>query len=514
MMVAELDAAKAFLNVLRSKRRFKLLVDAAEACIQNGLNDPQIVIWQAQGLIETGKAGPARISLSNLVANIPVGGEVFREIKGLLGRAWKQTFFDTRDKSSPEAQDAIRTSFVEYKAGFDAGSPWAGVNLLALSAFAKRNGIPMPADIDLRPLAITVLGLLEDERHDNWYHGSRAEAYLATGNLEKAEIEIGKYVRDVATTAFELGSTLRQFTELWQLGERDQRGHGIIEALRAALLSKEHGHVRMSPDQVRQSVVAEGPSPAQLQAILGSGGQAAYDWWCRGVAAAQSVGIISHVTEGRLGTGFLVRRRDIFAGDPHTKDDLIVMTNAHVICEPPRGGAIAFGVANITFEAVDKNRGFEFSKLLWQSPVGALDCALLELKDQPFGIKPLDISPTIPPRPTPDAKAPPRVFVIGYPGGRQLTFSFEDNRLLDHEAPPQGTPRTPGVCHVHYRAPTEGGSSGSPVFESSLWQVIALHHAGGKAMPKLNGEAGTWPANEGIWIQSILEKATAEGPRP
>jgi hypothetical protein len=44
--------------------------------------------------------------------------------------------------------------------------------------------------------------------------------------------------------------------------------------------------------------------------------------------------------------------------------------------------------------------------------------------------------------------------------------------------------------------------------------VIALHHAGGKAMPKLNGEAGTWPANEGIWIQSILEKATAEGPRP
>jgi hypothetical protein len=173
MMVAELDAAKAFLNVLRSKRRFKLLVDAAEACIQNGLNDPQIVIWQAQGLIETGKAGPARISLSNLVANIPVGGEVFREIKGLLGRAWKQTFFDTRDKSSPEAQDAIRTSFVEYKAGFDAGSPWAGVNLLALSAFAKRNGIPMPADIDLRPLAITVLGLLEDERHDNWYHGSR-----------------------------------------------------------------------------------------------------------------------------------------------------------------------------------------------------------------------------------------------------------------------------------------------------------------------------------------------------
>ena len=101
MMVAELDAAKAFLNVLRSKRRFKLLVDAAEACIQNGLNDPQIVIWQAQGLIETGKAGPARISLSNLVANIPVGGEVFREIKGLLGRAGSRLFLTPGTNRAP-----------------------------------------------------------------------------------------------------------------------------------------------------------------------------------------------------------------------------------------------------------------------------------------------------------------------------------------------------------------------------------------------------------------------------
>ena len=67
--------------------------------------------------------------------------------------------------------------------------------------------------------------------------------------------------------------------------------------------------------------------------------------------------------------------------------------------------------------------------------------ALLELKEQPAGIKPLDISTTIPPRPAPDTKPLPRVFVIGYPGGRQLTFSFEDNHLLDHEAPPRGTPR-------------------------------------------------------------------------
>jgi len=514
MATTELDAAKAFLKVLRANRRFEFLVDAAEACSRNGFKDPQIAIWHVQGLIEIGKAPAARVLLSSLAANAPVGSQLFLEAKGLLGRAWKQTFFDSKDRSSPEACDAIRSSFFEYKAGFDAGSPWAGVNVLALSAFAKRNGIPLPADIDPRPLAITVLGQLEAERHDNWYHGSRAEAYLATGDLEKVEIEIGKYVRDEFTTAFELGSTLRQFTQLWELDKQGQRGHGIIETLKIALCSKAQGHIQMSPDEVRQSIASPGPTHDQLQAILGSGGQAAYEWWSRGLLAAQSVGVISHIAEGRLGTGFLVRRSDLFTDVPDDKkNDLIVMTNAHVICEPPTGIAIAFGDANITFEAVDKSRTYEFSKVLWQSPAELLDCTLLELKEQPDGLKPLAISRTIAPIPeSPDA-ARPRVFVIGYPGGRQLTFSFEDNHLLDHEAPARGRPPIPGVCRVQYRAPTEGGSSGSPVFESSLWRVIALHHAGGKEMPRLNGQAGAGPANQGIWIQSIVNATTAASVR-
>jgi V8-like Glu-specific endopeptidase len=95
------------------------------------------------------------------------------------------------------------------------------------------------------------------------------------------------------------------------------------------------------------------------------------------------------------------------------------------------------------------------------------------------------------------------VYVIGYPGGRELAFSFQDNELLDHEGPPAGTPPIAGVVRLHYRAPTEGGSSGSPVF-NEMWDVIGLHHLGGKlGVSRLNGKPGTYAATEGIWIRSI-----------
>jgi Trypsin-like peptidase domain len=97
-----------------------------------------------------------------------------------------------------------------------------------------------------------------------------------------------------------------------------------------------------------------------------------------------------------------------------------------------------------------------------------------------------------------------RVYIVGHPGGRDLAFSFQDNELLDHEGPPGGNPQIKGVSRVHYRAPTEPGSSGSPVFNAGQWEVIALHHMGLKAgMPRLNGKDGSYAANEGISMLSI-----------
>jgi V8-like Glu-specific endopeptidase len=506
--------AKALIKTLRDERQFELLIDLAAAYSATGAYDPEIAGWNAQALIETGGAAKARELLADLATRVPEGSKAFIEAKGLLGRAWKQTFFESPDNSSGPARGAINNALTEYKACFDAepgGSVWAGLNLLAVFAFAKRKSIPTTIEIEPHTLALQMLAKLDatpNGERDNWYRASRAEAYLGTGSLDDVELQIGAYVRSENTTAFALGGTLRQFTELWQLDQQGAQGYGIVEALRAALLKKQKGGLVLSPDQVRESVQASGPSDDQLQVILGSGGQAAYKWWSQGVLSARSVGVISHVTRGRKGTGFLVRGGDFI---PALGDELIVMTNAHVVSDPQVADAIAVDVARIVFEAVDIQKEYKFTEIFWQSDVPACDCTLLRLHEQPTGIKPLEISKdmTIPPIPRPQGAPRPLVYIIGYPGGRELTFSFQDNDLLDHEAPPAGAPPKPNVCYFHYRAPTEGGSSGSPVFEPEVWRVIALHHAGGANRKKLNGKDGTEPANEGIWIQSIVKAVAA-----
>jgi hypothetical protein len=97
-----------------------------------------------------------------------------------------------------------------------------------------------------------------------------------------------------------------------------------------------------------------------------------------------------------------------------------------------------------------------------------------------------------------------RVYINWPSQRRRASFSLQDNALTEHEGPPAGAPSQPERCLIHYGAPTEPGNSGSVVFnEAPEWQVISLHHAGGEYVRKLNGQSGTYAANEAIWIQSI-----------
>lgn len=78
--------------------------------------------------------------------------------------------------------------------------------------------------------------------------------------------------------------------------------------------------------------------------------------------------------------------------------------------------------------------------------------------------------------------------VVQHPRGRRKEVALQDNeidKLFSNV--------------VRYRSDTEPGSSGSPVFDN-LWQLVALHHAGGD-----RDAQGTWLNNEGIRIDAVVK---------
>jgi hypothetical protein len=133
----------------------------------------------------------------------------------------------------------------------------------------------------------------------------------------------------------------------------------------------------------------------------------------------------------------------------------------------------------------------QLKSIVWSSLVEELDATFLDFAED-LPCEPLHLASN----PMSIADPAPRMYIIGHPGGRDLEFSLNDNRLV--------------ACNpqkLHYRTPTEGGSSGSPVFDQLAWEVVGLHHAGRSKMPKLNGPAGEfYEANEGIAVLAIQQK--------
>jgi len=77
--------------------------------------------------------------------------------------------------------------------------------------------------------------------------------------------------------------------------------------------------------------------------------------------------------------------------------------------------------------------------------------------------------------------------IVQHPDGRPKEVAIHNNffeRLLPN--------------HIRYTTDTEGGSSGSPVFDNR-WIVFALHHSAGDQNPD-----GSWKNNEGVRIDKII----------
>jgi len=201
-----------------------------------------------------------------------------------------------------------------------------------------------------------------------------------------------------------------------------------------------------------------------------------------GADVSRSVARVVVPDTNQMGTGFLCAPG-------------ILLTNFHVLQSPEaaRSARVEFDfvsddtVAPTTFR-LDPDACFIFDL------VEARDYVLVGVGPRQSGPLELDYFGWCPLSPARDKHALGEFAnIIQHPDGRDKQVVLQDNLIAAR-----------GDFVLHYLADTEGGSSGSPVF-NNFWQVIALHHWG-EALHPITGSPELSPhkVNEGIRISQIV----------
>src|SRR5260370_36454300 len=213
-----------------------------------------------------------------------------------------------------------------------------------------------------------------------WDYGSGAEACIALGDWDAATHWLEQYVADQSTDRFAIAGTLRQLTEVWRFTAETPEAGQLVVALRGALLRSRDGCLELTPSQLQHTAAApDNPGP-RLERVLGTVGLQTMTWLRAGMERARSVALIRGPGGRGSGTGFLARGGDLH---PALGDELVVVTNAHVVSELQDDGGIEPDQALITFEAQNGNPGtqayYPVQNLLWVSPKQPPDTTLLRL---------------------------------------------------------------------------------------------------------------------------------------
>ena len=464
---------------LRAHRLFDQVRTVADAAKAQGVRSLKLTRLRAQALIEAGELEPARTLLQDLLDS-----HEGLEARGLLGRIWKQRYIDQVIRARSADADALAQSIAAYLGAYESDPTkpvWHGINAVAMLSRARRDGVAAARGAEVPRIAREILDQLERDfargRAEYWDLATAGEAQLALGETDLAELWFRRCIDAPDAEPFKLASTLRQLQEVWGLNAEEPPGRLLLPPIDRALARA--GQVLLTPDAVQDS------DAQTLEKRFGNAGFISPKNLELGLARCLAVARIEDDTGQACGTGFAVSGAALKEG---WGTDFVLVTNHHVIpdeIEAPR--------AHATFYAL-QTRGRPFTTrlgaVLDSSPVENLDVTIVRLAKQPTKIAPYPLADRLP---APDGTQ--HAFVIGHPNGGDLMFSLQENILVDHGAPDD--PR------VHYRTPTEPGSSGSPVFDTG-WNLIAVHHKGSDTLKKIHGD-GTYGANEGMWIQAVKQ---------
>lgn len=450
---------------------------------------------EGQALVDDGLAVVARAD-----ASVPEAVREGAELRGLHARIAKQRFADGQGLA--HLDEAVRRYLHAMAQAQPADSIWPGVNALALLRRRERESLPPWPGVDPVPLAQDIeritKRLLKLNPADPWLAATLSECRLAQGKADDAELWLYRFMLHPSVDAFGLDSYDRQLREIW--GGLQGRNHTLADRLEGILsrhLLSRQARWTMSPGGVadlRQQIAAD---RAGFEKNFSGEYSFSLDALESLLRCCASIGCVSNRRGERLGTGFLMRGSDLKAA---WGDGAVFVTNAHVIGTQV-DKAIAPQDARVSFEVESARAAapvfYPVAELLFSSapaPLGerrpktdALDVTIVRLQGLRADSAALPVAPVLP-----LIEASTKAYVVGHPSGSGLQISLHDSQLLDIDDVDR---------LLHYRTPTEPGSSGSPVFNAQ-WQVMAVHHGGSAKMPRLRGE-GSYQANEGIALPAL-----------
>lgn len=494
------ETARALLRDLRRHRRFSAMRILSVAFLEDGINDAEVTRHLAQSLIELGEGSTAIHLLEGVLKGPELPHDEWAEVKAAIGRAWKDRAVRLRTRRPNAARPATLAAVRSYRDVWekDPSAAYQGVNYIALTLWA---GLEFFSAEDLAAAKLAAQSIVEklsarpEVDMQPWDIATLGEAFLGLGRIDEAAKHYGRYAAN-ENSSFALAGSVRQLVTLWRVSDKDG-GSDLLAPLVGKLGILPGGSFNISGNVLE--ALAAVPESRHEAIFGGAKGARSYRWLQEGFETAKAVVMIRR--DGYpIGTGFVVTGSDLGLD----VEGPVVVTNHHVVSDPPRDGAARPEDATILFEILsrpDKPLTYCVKRLLWQSSSLEHDITIIELDGAlPEGFTPLKLASSLPLL----HPAAGRVYVIGHPMGREVSFSFEDNLVLDYERPPTWVAGSGRPCRIHYRAPTEKGSSGSPIFNAS-WMVVGVHHAGDRAMPKLNGKRETYEANEGMWIGAVRE---------
>ncbi len=516
------------LDALRSRRCFAAMDVLATRVIQvAGGNHPIFVGRQlAQARIELNLLDDAIEILNGLVKTVIERGSSsdLSEVSGLLGRALKQRFVKAV-AAGEKADDDLRAAIRSYGQVFDADPAWHGANMVALVARAERDRVKVETD-SAATWARKLLDALEKKAQTSWAawdYASAGEAYLALDDKDNAADAFARYWNMSNADLFALAGTERQLREIWQItpDSGDPFLSSLLLHLEARKLAASGGSVQYkAADLVKLAAQLQAAS-GQAEATFGAGSAIPLERVLGLLSRARSICRISdRLNPANAGTGFLVNGRDV---SPRLQG-LFVITNHHVLHgkeasetlleEKDYRGSVDIERAQAEFYYWDDGphpRRVKLKEVVRFSERGKADFTLASLAEDIPADRALALSSKERPlgsRNVVDPKQRAKIFVVGHPLGGVLSFSFSDNEVVDHELDDK-PPMADSPRRIHYRAATEPGSSGSPVFHHETLEVVGLHRSG-----RVNPLREDWPrlrndekyeANEAVSLRSIRE---------